>query len=87
MGHCDRENPKKLFKMCPSATLSITNPTWAGQVLYPCPRGEKPASNQHNQQDKEVMRPASFWTSFLTPEDRTDRLSRNVGKELPLLAA
>jgi hypothetical protein len=24
---------------------------------------------------------------FLNPEDGTDRLSRNVGKELPLLAA
>jgi len=26
-------------------------------------------------------------TGFLTPEDGTDRLSRNVGKELPLLVA
>ena len=24
---------------------------------------------------------------FLTPEDGTDRLSRNVGKKMPLLAA
>ena len=28
-----------------------------------------------------------FWIGFLNPEDGTDRLSRNVGKNLPLLAA
>ena len=28
-----------------------------------------------------------FWDRFLTLEDWTDRLSRNVGKELPLYAA
>ena len=28
-----------------------------------------------------------FIPQFLNPEDRTDRLSRNVGKKLPLLAA
>ena len=29
--------PKKLVKMCPSATLSITNPTWTGLVSNPVP--------------------------------------------------
>jgi len=28
-----------------------------------------------------------FFFGFLTPEGGTDRFSRNVGKELPLLAA
>jgi hypothetical protein len=40
------------------------------------------------------MRTVLFWASkvkiflgFLTLEDRTDRFSQNIGKELPLLAA
>jgi len=28
-----------------------------------------------------------FWGGFLTPEEETDRLSRNAGKKLQLLAA
>ena len=85
MGHYDREKPKTLVDMCPSVTLSTTNLTCTGLVLNTWPLGEKPAGNQYNQQYKEVMRNALFWAWFLTPEDGTDRLSRNVGKELPLL--
>jgi len=31
--------------------------------------------------------PVLFSFGYLTPEDGTDRLSQNVGKQLPLLAA
>jgi len=36
---------------------------------------------------QESKKKADFLLGFFTPEDGTDRLSRNVGKELPLLAA
>ena len=45
-------------------------------------RFEKPIG--HSFRDRESK---SNLFKFLTPEDGTDRLSRNVGKELPLLAA
>jgi len=61
MEHYDGKKPNKLDKMRPSANLFITNPAWTGLVLNPDPRGEKPASNQNNQKDEEVMRSAFFW--------------------------
>jgi hypothetical protein len=36
---------------------------------------------------QESKKKAGFLLGFFTPEDGTDRLSRNVGEELPLLAA
>jgi hypothetical protein len=38
--------PKYSEKICPSATLSTTNPTWLDPVLNPGRRGGKPATNR-----------------------------------------
>jgi hypothetical protein len=38
--------PKYSEKICPSATLSTTNPTWPHPGLNPGPRGGKPATNR-----------------------------------------
>jgi hypothetical protein len=42
----DRGNPKNLEKTCPSATLSITNPTWTEPGANPGLRGKTPATNR-----------------------------------------
>jgi hypothetical protein len=39
------ENRKTRSKTCPSATLSITNPTWIDRGAKPGLRGEKPETN------------------------------------------
>jgi hypothetical protein len=41
-----RGKPKYSEKICPSATLSTTNPTWPYQVSNPGRRGGKPATNR-----------------------------------------
>jgi hypothetical protein len=41
----DREKPNNR-KICPSATLSTTNPTWTSLCANPGLRGEKPATNR-----------------------------------------
>jgi hypothetical protein len=40
------ENRNSRGKTCPSATLSITNPTWIDTGSNPGLRGEKPATNR-----------------------------------------
>jgi len=44
------------------------------------------AQNYINKQHLQSSRPCVI-SGFSTPEDATDRLSRNFGKKLPLLAA
>jgi hypothetical protein len=41
-----QRKPKYSEKTCPSATLSITNPTWLDPGLNPGRRGGKPATNR-----------------------------------------
>jgi hypothetical protein len=40
------ENRRTRIKMCPSATLSTTNPTWTDLDANPGLRGKKPATNR-----------------------------------------
>jgi hypothetical protein len=41
----DREKSNESEKTCPSATLSITNPTWTDLGTNPGLHGQKPATN------------------------------------------
>jgi hypothetical protein len=41
-----RKNRSTREKICPSATLSTTNPTWTGPGLNPGLRGGRPATNR-----------------------------------------
>jgi hypothetical protein len=41
----DKVKPKKSDKICPSATLATTNPTWCDQGANPGLLGEMPATN------------------------------------------
>jgi hypothetical protein len=40
------ENRSTRGKICPSATLSTTNPTWTDPKSNPCLRSERPATNR-----------------------------------------
>jgi hypothetical protein len=42
------ENRRTRRKTCPSATLSITNPTWTDPVSKPGLRGERLATNRQS---------------------------------------
>jgi hypothetical protein len=59
---------------CYAALSSSSVPTFRDNVLVLYPRAKK-------------SKKKSFFLDFLTLEDGTDRLSRNVGIELPLNAA
>jgi len=49
------ENRITRRKLCSSATLSVTNPTWACLGFNPRNRGECPATNS-----------PKYWTDFIT---------------------
>jgi hypothetical protein len=51
-------NGKTRKKICPSATLSTTNPTWTDPGAIPGFRGERPATNRRGWHGPSKV---SFW--------------------------
>jgi hypothetical protein len=63
------ENRRTRRKTCPSATLSIADPTWIDPGANPGLRGERPAAN-----DLSHGTAPQFLTSLTPVSDRLDHL-------------
>jgi hypothetical protein len=68
------ENRSTRGKTCPSATLSITNPTWTYPGSNPGLRGERPVTNRLSHGTALEIFPASAYAPYVS----TSGLSRKA---------